>query len=631
MLKASSTKVSVCVFAQIRKFALLFAVLVASQALAQAPPPIPPIPDVTRGITYNITSSTPQVQVPFVVFGDCSDIQVQINNVTVSLPTSLWNCASASGTALASLPLPITDMVVNFTPALTSGTTSITGAWHPRNLTVPTASGINRREYEQAISTLIANNRELYAGFQAAGDIPLTASLASPPPIGSFVPNLGFFTTLTANTFLTAGLPGLTASVEGTGIPGLDNPACTGIATCQFMLFASPASDAASTTSTVEFQRDASAITGGTAGLTRGALWVLGKSGKSANEFDWNIKSELHNQTLATTNAQNVAVQGTVYKDTPTGGGQVSVSWGVNGVCIDNQVLANPTASCVGGRFSSYTLAGSGTDTGKMRIGAHIQVGLSTGTDTAVHIGRGLLFSILGNAVVDNMIDILGGASQGSWGSLFTTSGGTVTAATGIDFSNVTFSSGNGLLLPTGTNVCLNGASNCFAWDGTEINFASNPVTFGGLVDVNGGITVAGVTSGAAAATGNIGELKSASVASGSSVTMTNGTSKDIVTLSLTAGVWQCTGAEGTVLGTGTVTVQLFGGIGTTLNTLPTPDSGNPSGGSGAAAANFFSQFGLSSGEFNVSTTTTVHLVMQPFFNTAQLNGYGTIRCYRSR
>jgi hypothetical protein len=141
--------------------ASLWTAVVAS-AYAQAPPVIPPVPDTDRVSNYTISSPTSQIAVPFVVFGDCTDIVVQFSNIPQPLSGGLWNCVSLSGFAINTRPLPITDMAVNFTPPLTSGTVQIIGSWHPRNLTVPTASGINRREYEQAISTLIANNRELF-------------------------------------------------------------------------------------------------------------------------------------------------------------------------------------------------------------------------------------------------------------------------------------------------------------------------------------------------------------------------------------------------------------------------------------------------------------------------------------
>lgn len=156
----------------------------ATAALAQAPPPVPPIADVNRTQSYTISSSTPQIQVGFPVFGDCTDLQVTIGGVvTPYLPgIGSWNCASASGSKLSNLPLPIIDMVVNFTPPLTSGTLTIAGAWHSRNLTVPTAPGINRREFEQALSGLTAGQRELYAkigALYAVGNVPTIADQAA--------------------------------------------------------------------------------------------------------------------------------------------------------------------------------------------------------------------------------------------------------------------------------------------------------------------------------------------------------------------------------------------------------------------------------------------------------------------
>lgn len=144
-------------------------------AVAQAPPPIPPIADADRIQSYNITSSTAQIAIGFPVFGDCTDISVNIAGGVQPLSSGFWNCASQSGTALSLLPLPVTDMVVNFTPPLTSGTLVISGAWHPRNLTVPAAPGITRREFAQAISMLIAGQREQTAQINGilTGGIPV--------------------------------------------------------------------------------------------------------------------------------------------------------------------------------------------------------------------------------------------------------------------------------------------------------------------------------------------------------------------------------------------------------------------------------------------------------------------------
>src|SRR6202040_681026 len=44
----------------------------------------------------------------------------------------------------------------------------------------------------------------------------------------------------TANNIVSTEFPGLATNVELTGVPGLDNPGCVGITTCQFIIFASP-------------------------------------------------------------------------------------------------------------------------------------------------------------------------------------------------------------------------------------------------------------------------------------------------------------------------------------------------------------------------------------------------------
>lgn len=186
-------------------------------AFAQVPPPIPPNADANRIQSYTFGSSTSQVGVGFPVYGDCTDLLIIIAGVTAPyLPGGLWDCASTSGTPLSLLPLPITDMVVNFTPPLTTGALTITGAWHARNLTVPTAPGITRREYQQTVGALIAGQRELsgnlttslsfqspsFGGTANAANIAFVGSLTN--KAGSFS-LVDLYTAPPANGFFTAG------------------------------------------------------------------------------------------------------------------------------------------------------------------------------------------------------------------------------------------------------------------------------------------------------------------------------------------------------------------------------------------------------------------------------------------
>lgn len=187
--------------------ALLCAPLVA-RAQSGPPPPVPPILDENRFQSYTLVSPTPSVDVSFPIFGDCTDLVVALNGVSLVLNTD-FTCASESGGSdLAILPLPITDMVVTFSSTPTtnlpngypsSGTLTITGAWHPRDLVQPTAPGINRREFNQDVSTLIAAQREFYyfenTYFQSiVSNLPLNVGLSvilNGIPTGIFYDNNG--------------------------------------------------------------------------------------------------------------------------------------------------------------------------------------------------------------------------------------------------------------------------------------------------------------------------------------------------------------------------------------------------------------------------------------------------------
>ncbi len=61
----------------------------------------------------------------------------------------------------------------------------------------------------------------------------------------------------------------------------------------------------------------------GEATHTYKAIWALGSTGPHNAGYEWTITGELHNRALASTGAQNVAVNGTIFKE-PNGWGR----WG---------------------------------------------------------------------------------------------------------------------------------------------------------------------------------------------------------------------------------------------------------------------------------------------------------------
>lgn len=163
----------------LKRLLLSFALLVApAVAFAQAPPPVPVIPDANRYVSYSPVTSTSVFNVTFPVFGSCEDLTVQLNGTPLTY-SSQWTCASASGTPLASLPLPITDMQVTLATPISTGFLEIIGNWQPRRTSQPTNPAINRYEVNESLSAIIAGMRELHQNElpqppQAAGDIPLS-------------------------------------------------------------------------------------------------------------------------------------------------------------------------------------------------------------------------------------------------------------------------------------------------------------------------------------------------------------------------------------------------------------------------------------------------------------------------
>jgi hypothetical protein len=152
----------------------------AAPALGQTPPPVPPIADLDRYQAFTIgTTETSDFAVPFPVFGDCSDLSVRVNGISLPQP-SQWTCYSASGKQFSQIPLPITDLHVLLTTPVISSTVEIFGSWHARQIFQPTAPGITRREFNQSYSTLVAGQRELerkFADYNAFGTISLGANV----------------------------------------------------------------------------------------------------------------------------------------------------------------------------------------------------------------------------------------------------------------------------------------------------------------------------------------------------------------------------------------------------------------------------------------------------------------------
>lgn len=149
----------------IRRAILAFALVAGiTPAFAQAPPPVPALPDTERRTSYSISASTCACAVGFQLYGDSTDVAnwltVFVNGVQVLQPGN-WTITSPSG-SLATLPRPISDAVLTFTTAQT-GVVQIVGAQRPRRLSEYAENrGVAARDLNQTMNSVEAQLRELW-------------------------------------------------------------------------------------------------------------------------------------------------------------------------------------------------------------------------------------------------------------------------------------------------------------------------------------------------------------------------------------------------------------------------------------------------------------------------------------
>ena len=168
--------------------------------------------------------------------------------------------------------------------------------------------------------------------------------------------------------------------------------------------------------------------------------------------------------------------------------------------------------------------------------------------------------------------------------------------------------------------------------------------TISGTTTIGSGATITnpaivGTTTNDSAAAGNVGQLITATVASGSAIAGAATTvSKDVTSISLTAGDWDVSGTCDYVW-TGITATVISCGLGTTTNTLLTQAGG---GGVGTDPVTIHqATFGTTlSGtqtrdtpltRVSVASTTTIYLVANMTYSAGSFTQYGTLRARRVR
>ena len=141
---------------------------------------------------------------------------------------------------------------------------------------------------------------------------------------------------------------------------------------------------------------------------------------------------------------------------------------------------------------------------------------------------------------------------------------------------------------------------------------------------------VSGRTDGIAASAGNVGEILSTTLASGSAVALVTATAKTVTSVSLTAGVWAVSGiVQYTSAGTTTSTrldavISLTNNTSTTLGTTALTRYNSSNTGTNPG-------YGIPVGPvyLNLAATTTVYLVAVADFAVSTLSAYGQIQAIR--
>lgn len=172
---------------------------------------------------------------------------------------------------------------------------------------------------------------------------------------------------------------------------------------------------------------------------------------------------------------------------------------------------------------------------------------------------------------------------------------------------------------------------------GTKISFSAIPqvaiITLAEVMVSQQIGQLPGTATNDSASAGNVGEFLTASLVSGSALTLTTATAVTVISKSLTAGDWDVSGVVAFSPGGSTTTIVFLAGINTTTNVLPGVDSGQQSGtafGVGVVAGGT-SYEPTPIVRISLSTSGTVFLVAQANFSGSTMNAWGTIRCRRVR
>jgi hypothetical protein len=172
-----------------------------------------------------------------------------------------------------------------------------------------------------------------------------------------------------------------------------------------------------------------------------------------------------------------------------------------------------------------------------------------------------------------------------------------------------------------------------------------DPITRGLKFFTKGGVPayitqVRGRTDGSSPAAGEIGERLFSQTIRSSAIALTNAIAADIVSITLTPGIWLLFGHCGLDGGSGDVTTTRVevSTVSATFGNVPSGYSGTGLDGSSWQMSTDTGLQSLANGDIgfaipvitqNVSSSTTLYLVLQTSFSGSTANGYGRLEAVR--
>lgn len=236
-------------------------------------------------------------------------------------------------------------------------------------------------------------------------------------------------------------------------------------------------------------------------------------------------------------------------------------------------------------------------------------------------------------------VDMTAGGQLLFSGGLLNTVAGTANIYLPAANTTATAHAISGLIVGTGTGVnCVNGTTTYVVYgfnlapitNCTLIPGNQGPTNFLGAISSTVGIT--GVTNGAAAGAGYVGQSLSSLIPSGSAVSLTTATPANVTFITLTAGDWDVSGSVTYVASTASVSVAAVweSGISTATATLPVDGTevfyATPAV---IATTSFKTSLAIPRKIVNVSSSTPVYLVAEATFTAGTVTAYGAITARR--